>query len=196
MSNSKRIVMVSNNMQSIVLVGNGPAAIERKSADIIESYDQIVRFNNFTTEGYEEYVGTRTNIWATRICGTIKQRNPNDFDEIIGVINHCKYTHAIFALAPSWVGRYPDLNIIYSQQVSKYADIFDYNPMKNWLSVGMIVLLHLLDYGYKKVHLYGFGGDVSKHYFELPPKDEHFHNFDVEHEHIAKLEESGKVVRI
>ncbi len=184
-------------MSSIILVGNGPTATERKSADLIELYDQIVRFNNFETEGFEEYVGTRTNIWATRICSTIKTRNPKSFDEIIGVINHCKYTPAIFALAPKWTVKYPDMNIIYADQVERYADMFDYNPMKNWLSVGMIVLLHLLDLGwYEKVHLYGFAGDVKKHYFDLPPNDEHFHRFDLETAYIKTLEDQGRVVRI
>jgi len=181
--------------KEIVFISNGPIVLEREMADEIESFDTIVRFNNFTTQGYEECVGQRTDIWSTRICSTINQRNPKDFKEIIGIMNYCRYTSAIRALAPKFVALYPDINIIYAEQVERYSADFGYSRNDNWLSVGMITLLHMLDF-YKIVHLYGFGGDTTCHYYPQKPSGDNFHKFDVEAAAINKLVESGKVVRI
>jgi 2-polyprenyl-3-methyl-5-hydroxy-6-metoxy-1,4-benzoquinol methylase len=48
-----------------LLIGNGPSALARKAGKEVDSFDGvIVRFNNYTTKGFEEYVGSRTDIWV------------------------------------------------------------------------------------------------------------------------------------
>ena len=50
----------------VLLIGNGPAALARKVGKEIDSFDGIVaRFNNYTTKGFEEFVGSRTDMWIT-----------------------------------------------------------------------------------------------------------------------------------
>ena len=49
----------------IVIIGNSESALETKSGDFIDSCDQVIRLGNFVTEGYEEFVGTRTTIIGT-----------------------------------------------------------------------------------------------------------------------------------
>ena len=53
-------------MKKILLVGNGSSMLDNKRKDLIDSYDTVVRFNSYKIEGYEEYVGTKTDIWFTR----------------------------------------------------------------------------------------------------------------------------------
>lgn len=48
---------------SIIVVGSGTSLLDQKNGEIIDSYNDVVRFNTFYTEGYEEYVGTKTTIW-------------------------------------------------------------------------------------------------------------------------------------
>jgi hypothetical protein len=48
-----------------VLVGNGPSALARKCGSQIDAFDRVVRFNKFRIKGYEEYVGTRMDLWFT-----------------------------------------------------------------------------------------------------------------------------------
>ena len=45
---------------SLAIIGNGPSAKKNKIGDKIDSYDYVLRFNQFDIEGYEEYVGTKT----------------------------------------------------------------------------------------------------------------------------------------
>lgn len=53
-------------MQRILLIGNGPAALSRKAGKEIDNFDGLIaRFNNYTTKGFEEYVGSRTDYWIT-----------------------------------------------------------------------------------------------------------------------------------
>lgn len=50
------------NYKSIILVGNGSSLLDEKNGDFIDSFDTVVRFNNFVIKGYEKHVGTKTNI--------------------------------------------------------------------------------------------------------------------------------------
>lgn len=54
--------------KSVILVGSNPNVFDKKYGDIIDSYDIIIRFNAASTEGIEDYVGSRTDL---RIINTI-----------------------------------------------------------------------------------------------------------------------------
>lgn len=51
--------------KSVAIVGNGPSILDNKNGSFIDSHDIVVRFNNFSTIGYEEYTGKRTDIWVS-----------------------------------------------------------------------------------------------------------------------------------
>jgi len=186
------------NSKKIILVGNGTCITDKKNGELVESFDTVVRFNNYAIEGFEDYVGKRTDVWVTRICDTIRHRDREEFGEIIGVMNYCKWTQAIKAVVPKWVAKYPDIKLIKPEVVKTYAELpdFVYNPMMNWLSVGLITIKTFLDLGYDQLHLLGFGGDPDNHYHNIKPQGQEHHRFDLEANHIKKLEEEGKVVRI
>lgn len=46
-----------------LLVGNGPSLLNKKNGDLINGFTTVVRFNSYTTTLYEEYVGSKTDIW-------------------------------------------------------------------------------------------------------------------------------------
>lgn len=47
------------------IVGNSPISLIKNNGKLINSHDCVVRFNNFKIKNYENYVGTKTNIWIT-----------------------------------------------------------------------------------------------------------------------------------
>lgn len=49
----------------VVLVGNGPSLLAAERGDLIDSFDEIVRFNRFQLAGFEKHTGTRTTLWST-----------------------------------------------------------------------------------------------------------------------------------
>lgn len=49
---------------SVVLVGNGPALLAAEMGEAIDAHDVVVRFNDYRVAGYEDHVGTRTDLWS------------------------------------------------------------------------------------------------------------------------------------
>lgn len=68
-------------MRDIILVGNGSTMLERKMGLEIDAHDKVVRFNSFKIKGYEDYVGTKTNVWFTVNKAHINR--VYDFDEVL-----------------------------------------------------------------------------------------------------------------
>jgi hypothetical protein len=61
----------------LVLVGNGPSAATCGAGNVINKYRNVVRFNFWSYEGYEEHVGTRCDIWVlnTEMCSNKVQKS-------------------------------------------------------------------------------------------------------------------------
>lgn len=50
-------------MNRIIVIGNGKGVLKSKKRDFIDN-SVVVRINNFKINGYEDYVGTRTDIYS------------------------------------------------------------------------------------------------------------------------------------
>ena len=50
---------------NIIVVGNGEGVLENKNGKEIDKFDTVVRLGTYITEGYEEFVGSRTDIIST-----------------------------------------------------------------------------------------------------------------------------------
>jgi len=46
-----------------IIIGNGSTLLNKKHGDIIDQFKEVVRFNAFTIESYQEFIGTKTTIW-------------------------------------------------------------------------------------------------------------------------------------
>ena len=49
-----------------IIVGNSSNILESKNGTLIDSFDKIIRLGQFVISGYEDQVGTRTDICITR----------------------------------------------------------------------------------------------------------------------------------
>jgi len=65
----------------VILVGNGTSVLDHNYGRVIDSFDFVVRFNDFVIEGFEKHVGTKTNCWITHDAYHIK--TIKNFDRII-----------------------------------------------------------------------------------------------------------------
>ena len=68
----------------IVIIGNGPSVLKSEKGDLIDSFDIVVRFNNFKIEGFEKNIGTKTNYWFN----TISSHKPKNYSNISKLIWH------------------------------------------------------------------------------------------------------------
>lgn len=61
-------------MNTVCLVGNGPSLLGLGLGGVIDSFDEVVRFNQFEVEGFEADTGRRTTLWhayAAHSSGTL-----------------------------------------------------------------------------------------------------------------------------
>ena len=51
---------------SVCIVGNGPSAVKNKSGRFIDGCDTVIRIGNYVIDGYEQFVGSKTDIYVSR----------------------------------------------------------------------------------------------------------------------------------
>jgi len=90
--------------KKILLVGNGPSILRKERGQLIDSFDLVVRFNDFKTEGFEQYTGSRTDVWSAYFKnGTHSDKKcqnvicPHDHDNPLGYDNVLKIDNTFFS---------------------------------------------------------------------------------------------------
>lgn len=48
----------------VLIVGNGLSLLTKERKNIIDSFDIVIRINDYEIEGYESFVGAKIDIWA------------------------------------------------------------------------------------------------------------------------------------
>jgi hypothetical protein len=144
--------------KTILLVGNGKLD---KVGELIDSYECVIRFNDFEIEGYEELAGTKISAISF---------HSNNLDK-----NHIKYLKnnyekyvnkfPIFTLSSSVPNE--DYNIITLQKGTKLLAVHPAlrldPPVR--LSSGGAVALTLTLFFDKNVHMIGFDFMKTGHYY-------------------------------
>ena len=146
-------------MSKILIIGNGPSAIEKEYGDIIDSdnWDVVMRFNRWNKsdtgeihDDYSKYIGTRCDYWMI-----------NDLRIDVGIERRKDY---------KWVLIYcPKFTPMeYENYINK--NIIDFKP--KWPSTGVIGI-YFATLHFDEVYLHGFDTYDDKydnlHYFENKP---------------------------
>ena len=56
---------VNKRMSDIILIGNGSSILDGMNGKLIDSFENVVRFNSYKIEGFEQHTGKKTDIWFT-----------------------------------------------------------------------------------------------------------------------------------
>ena len=103
-------------MSKILIIGNGPSAIEKEFGDLIDSdkWDVVMRFNRWTKnddgtkhEDYSKYIGTRCDYWMI-----------NDLRINLGIERRKQFTHVLI-VCPKFKFNYR----LFTQIENKYDNI-------------------------------------------------------------------------
>ena len=182
---------------SCILVGNGPSVMFNKLGTVIDSFDEVIRFNKCAIDGFEEYTGTKTTIWSTFGRGLLPIDENNRPKRMI-------YTHGEFGLpayTPEKLWRIP-LSYYNNlrQKIQKESKKQDTSVLLP--SSGVLVITWLLDNIYDELTIIGFDNfskDIStKHHYWInkPFKKPKEHDDDWEKNYINNLILQGKVKRL
>lgn len=81
----KNVFLKKLKNKSIAVVGNGPSEVGKKLGREIDRHDIVIRFNNYSTEGYEEDYGKKTDIWVrgSGASDVIDRENISQFQLVI-----------------------------------------------------------------------------------------------------------------
>lgn len=75
--------MSKTKKPTVIVIGNSPTVFLEKRGETIDKYDIVIRVNNCPTDGFEEFIGSKTDIWATT-KNTVHHNNfvPNNIDAL------------------------------------------------------------------------------------------------------------------
>jgi len=65
-----------------IVIGNAPSVLFNEYGHIIDQFDVVIRMNSFEIDGYEKYVGTKTNIWSRTHGEEMAVKDGANFDEV------------------------------------------------------------------------------------------------------------------
>jgi hypothetical protein len=144
---------------TVLLVGNGKI---NKKAKLINSYEYVIRFNDFEIEDYEYDVGTKVD--------TISFHSSDFTYPHTSILekNYLKYNNTchLFTTSPPLGNSKSD--ILHPENNSQLLNVFNpiqYNPELR-LSSGLSLIINLTLFFNKNVHLIGFDFMQSGHYWD------------------------------
>ena len=171
----------------ILLIGNSMSATAMKMGKEIDGFNGLVaRFNSYKTAGYEEYVGTRTDVWIT--CGVFQMNMRRGYKEVLlmSILLNNQEDKNLSILKQT----YPHVERVRYETVFATKQTMDCNMP----STGAVSLIHYLTKGYN-VTLYGFNFmiDNQPHHYCDNIKKGDYHKPDNEWLFFNKYLMPGKI---
>ena len=159
--------MRSNIMKnSILIIANGPSTLKKKLGDVIDKFENIARINNYEISGFENYIGSKTEIWFNGGNQKLKPR-PDFKGETIVFIPYKileKKADKIVERTSKRLKLNSDQYTLVSKEKMKYFEELS-NIQRP--TTGLNSILWSLD-NYKKIFIYGFDFFLKgkEHYYD------------------------------
>jgi glycosyl transferase, family 25 len=177
--------------KKVLVIGNAPYEKENMGEEI-DKYDIVVRFNNYPNKGYQEHIGTKTDIWCLSDATYTKNK------PLVRERSHIKKK---FIVTPDvYKDKLESINDNDFEKLLENRDIdvpkeFDFG--KSWPSTGLLTLFYLMK-KYDDITIFCFNG------FDKTKKSIHFyenlqqwgHKSDKEKYVIEKLLNEEKIKRL
>ena len=181
-------------MSKILIVGNGPSALENKYGKLIDSgdWDIVMRFNrwNKNDDGtehndYSEYIGTRCDYWMVSDLRTkLAIERKDDYSGVVIFCPKFKYNSDLFKQIEKEHSNIKFVPASYEDFIND--NIVDFKP--KWPSTG-VMGIYFAAMNFDEVYLHGFDTYDNKydnmHYFEDKPNK---YKFNSAPDHEPKLE--------
>jgi hypothetical protein len=192
---------MDNNFKTILIVGNSCEILNKKNGIKIDSFDTVVRVGKYNTTGFEEFVGSKTNIVST-IYYNIREI---DKDKKLILVNHYDLNDTTRIILPVDLNeknilhthtRNDDVEIsnFFKSNLSNNIDLY-----KNNFSLGFRTIFLILKlFPHSKIFIHGFDFFKTGYYF----KPDHNRNIGNCHPYIyerlcvKKLISSNKIYEL
>lgn len=121
---------------NIIIVGNSPDLLKQKNGKLIDSFNYVLRMNEFEIEGFEDYVGERTDVYGVA-WATPKKKDFALFEHVIfytGPKNFYKYKRA------------HNVDVIGIKDYDLMNKEMEFDHVSNQPSMGISMIWYLLKY--------------------------------------------------
>ncbi len=201
-------------MQKVVIVANANLKNSKTVGLEVDKSDVVVRMNRFRTDGYEEYLGTKTDFWcinrkillqkSNRYFG-FYDKNWNNYKEKYPTLSKCvmmTYCHekneADSLRREDIVVKnnieVADTHNIMCELSDRWREIYN-NDKFHKPGTGILTILHYLNL-YGKVHIHNFDHGKTHHYWGVSgPEDvpSSHHTWEFEEKVVEDLINEKKV---
>jgi hypothetical protein len=166
--------------ETVLLVGNGPI---KNKAELIDSYDTVIRFNEFRINGFEEHVGTKISAIGMHTCNLHAQRGKN----LRGIYNVYVDIIPIFTFDKGTKKYTGNMHLLQHNTAVFSPGLLVSNTPPLSLSTGICTALNLALFFNKCVHLIGFDFMKTGHYWDDNHAHSQQHNGEFEKSIINKI---------
>lgn len=155
-----------NKEEEILIIGNGSSVLDTKYGDIIDSYQNVARINNYETETFKENVGQKVNIWFNGANKHVRPRKKLPEKVIVFVPSsvYVKYYDLMDARIKERQNL--DKNQYYLVPLKK---VYEYEELikSDRITTGTSSILWAME-NYKTVVIHGFDFfiDSKEHYYD------------------------------
>lgn len=183
-----------------IIVGNGSTLLNKKHGEIIDKFPNIVRFNAYTLESYQDFVGSKTTIWFNVINFVNKNtewRMNVPYDKIF--LHSWQWDMTKDNLFIDFTKFYENTNMCINKTTRNSIiemQTYTNNSQYSSFSTGAIAIWLMLK-RYKQLHITGFDwwNTTIHHYNDKAPRGT-LHNPQIEKIFIDKLISDKKVIKL
>lgn len=126
-----------------ILVGNGGSLASLSLGNHIDSFDRVIRFNEYRTKGFEHQVGTKTDLVIVNegyLKGQLKLEDPTK--PVMLSVPWYKRTEGCL-----WSRLFYNTNLLINSESSCRRICHYYRDANYWPSTGLLALAHFLELG-------------------------------------------------
>ncbi len=191
-----------NSNGKVLIIGNAPYDNSKKKGNDINKYDKVVRFNSFSTEGHEDYIGKKVDDWVVSDSYCILEKK-----HFLKTMRKYPNVNLKIVLPAVFRDNVQKLKRELPEDIYNKAEILiqdenvivdkKYNFGRKWPSTGILAIYNYLNH-FDNLTITGFNHFDPKektiHYYETRKQLGHQH--DLEKRIVDDLIEKGRLVRL
>jgi hypothetical protein len=189
----------------LIIIGNSPNVISDDLGKIINSFDIVVRINDFKIKGFEKYIGNKVTHWVTSFSPAIDIRSTNNFQKIYTANvnqNNKKFLDRVSRIVSS--NEIEKVEIISNYELELLKSKIGYATQDKWPTSGSIAIHFALtrfqDYD---IYIHGFSffkeaGKYVSHYWNETKREDFrkHHDHRLEEKYVNSLINLGAIKKI
>lgn len=189
-------------MENIIIIGNASTLLQTNLGEQIDNkFKDVVRCNDYVTEGFEKDVGCKTTIWSTGGGAATVPRDSKQYNEVwVSCPSVCVNMMAQLGTRITQGGSFTLMGYNFCKGLETQMQL----PPNVYCTSGMYAIGYALT-KHQIVHIAGFnffkdckpGGNTNHYYGEhATEKVGRDHRMDLEEQFINKLIEGGRVIKL